>query len=87
LMLAIKVDRVRRLQLMHPLLKGFPRASSRRDGNDSPSGPSISFILENLFPSISARHDVVDDSGKLNPRRSQSYVNGSASVSRGPVDL
>jgi len=32
--------------------------------------PSISFIPENLFPSISARHDVVDGTGKLNPRRS-----------------
>jgi hypothetical protein len=32
--------------------------------------PPISFILENLFPSISARHDVVDGTGKLNPRRS-----------------
>jgi hypothetical protein len=25
---------------------------------------------QNLFPSISARHDVVDGTGKLNPRRS-----------------
>jgi hypothetical protein len=32
--------------------------------------PSISIIPENLFPSISARHDVVDGTGKLNPRRS-----------------
>jgi hypothetical protein len=32
--------------------------------------PSISIIPENLFPSISARHDVVDRTGKLNPRRS-----------------
>jgi hypothetical protein len=32
--------------------------------------PSISIIPENLFPSISARHDVVDSTGKLNPRRS-----------------
>jgi hypothetical protein len=32
--------------------------------------PSISFIPENLFPSISARHDVVDGTGKLKPRRS-----------------
>jgi hypothetical protein len=32
--------------------------------------PSISFIPENLFPSISARHDVADGTGKLNPRRS-----------------
>ena len=30
----------------------------------------ISIIPENLFPSISARHDVVDRTGKLNPRRS-----------------
>jgi hypothetical protein len=32
--------------------------------------PSISIIPENLLPSISARHDVMDDAGKLNPRRS-----------------
>jgi hypothetical protein len=32
--------------------------------------PSITIIPENLFPSISARHHVVDDTGKLNPRRS-----------------
>jgi hypothetical protein len=32
--------------------------------------PSISIIKENLFPSISACHDVVDGTGKLNPRRS-----------------
>jgi hypothetical protein len=32
--------------------------------------PSISIIPENLFPSISARHDVVDGTRKLNPRRS-----------------
>jgi hypothetical protein len=32
--------------------------------------PSISIIPENLFPSISARHDVVDGTGKLNPRKS-----------------
>lgn len=32
--------------------------------------PSISIIPENVFPSISARHDVVDGTGKLNPRRS-----------------
>jgi hypothetical protein len=32
-------------------------------------GPARSFP-ENLFPSISARHDVVDGTGKLNPRRS-----------------
>jgi hypothetical protein len=32
--------------------------------------PSISIIPENLFPSISARHDVVNGNGKLNPRRS-----------------
>jgi hypothetical protein len=32
--------------------------------------PSISFIPKNLFPSISARHDVMDGTGKLNPRRS-----------------
>jgi hypothetical protein len=32
--------------------------------------PSISIIPENLFPSISACHDVVDGTGKLNPRRS-----------------
>jgi hypothetical protein len=32
--------------------------------------PSISIIPENLFPSISARHDVMDGTGKLNPRRS-----------------
>src|ERR1700732_5171884 len=31
---------------------------------------SISIIPENLFPSISARHDVVDGTGTLNPRRS-----------------
>src|ERR1700693_2208380 len=31
----------------------------------------ISIIPENLFPSISARHDVVDGSSKLNPRRSR----------------
>jgi len=30
--------------------------------------PSISIIPENFFPSISARHDVVDGTGKLNPR-------------------
>ena len=30
----------------------------------------ISIIPENLFPSISACHDVVDGTGKLNPRRS-----------------
>ena len=28
-------------------------------------------IPENLFPSISTRHDVVDGTGKLNPRRSR----------------
>ena len=32
--------------------------------------PSTSFIPENLFPSISARHDVMDGTGKFNPRRS-----------------
>jgi len=32
--------------------------------------PSISIIPENLLPSISARHDVVDGTGKLNPKRS-----------------
>jgi hypothetical protein len=32
--------------------------------------PSISIIPENLFPSISARHGVVDGTSKLNPRRS-----------------
>jgi hypothetical protein len=32
--------------------------------------PSTSFIPENLFPSISARHDVTDGTGKFNPRRS-----------------
>jgi hypothetical protein len=32
--------------------------------------PSTSFIPENLFPSISARHDVMDSTGKFNPRRS-----------------
>jgi len=32
--------------------------------------PSITIIPENLFPSISARHDVVDGTGKLNPKRS-----------------
>jgi hypothetical protein len=32
--------------------------------------PSIWTIPENLFPSISARHDVVDGTGKLNTRRS-----------------
>src|SRR5271166_398190 len=40
----------------------FRRDSIRRDL------PSISIIPENLFPSISARHDVVDGTGKLNPR-------------------
>ena len=30
----------------------------------------ISIIPENLFPSISARHHVVDRTGKLNPWRS-----------------
>jgi hypothetical protein len=30
--------------------------------------PSISIIPENLFRSISARHDVVDGTGKLNPK-------------------
>ena len=29
--------------------------------------PSTSFIPENLFPSISARHDVMDGTGKFNP--------------------
>jgi hypothetical protein len=33
--------------------------------------PPISFILENLFPSISARYDVVDSTGKLNLPRFQ----------------
>jgi hypothetical protein len=32
--------------------------------------PSISIIPENLLPSISSRHDVMDGTGKLNPRRS-----------------
>src|SRR6478672_588793 len=30
--------------------------------------PSASFIPENLFPSISARHDLMDGTGKFNPR-------------------
>jgi hypothetical protein len=30
----------------------------------------ISIIPENLLPSIPARHDVMDGTGKLNPRRS-----------------
>jgi len=30
--------------------------------------PSTSFIPENLFPSISARHDVMDGTGKFNSR-------------------
>jgi hypothetical protein len=33
--------------------------------------PSIPIIPENLFPSISARHDAADGTGKLNPRRSR----------------
>jgi len=32
--------------------------------------PSTSFIPDNLFPSISARHDVMDGTGKFNPRKS-----------------
>jgi hypothetical protein len=32
--------------------------------------PSISFIPDNLFLSISAHHDMVDGIGQLNPRRS-----------------
>jgi hypothetical protein len=32
--------------------------------------PSISIIPENLFSSLSARHDVVDGTGRFNPRRS-----------------
>ena len=90
LMAAIKVDRVRGLQLMDPLRK--VALGRRRDqmkmilhqditmhfhpvalcalSQIAQKLRPISIIPENLFPSISARHDVVDGTGKLNPRRS-----------------
>jgi hypothetical protein len=44
--------------------------SALRLQRESPKLPPISIIQENLLPSISARHHVMDGTGKLNPRRS-----------------
>ena len=90
LMPAIKVDRLRGLQLVHSLREvalwghydqmkmilhqditiHFDPVALCAFSEIAQKLPSISIIPENLFPSISARHDVVDGTGKLNPRRS-----------------
>jgi hypothetical protein len=48
----------------------FHPVALRTFGEIAQKLPSISFIPENLFPSISVCHDVMDGTGKLNPRRS-----------------
>jgi hypothetical protein len=56
-----------------PLIFEFAQKSlptSRAFSEIAQQVPSISFTPENLFPSIFARHDVVDGTGKLNPRMS-----------------
>jgi hypothetical protein len=59
--------------LHHDITMHFHPVALRAFSQIAQKLPSISIIPENLFPSISARHDVVDGTAKLNPRRSRHH--------------